>query len=79
MKKLLLVAALVVLAGCDVQPRTNWQTDQKLRQQLFTQCLSSVPAGPSTTVYNDWAEVVEACEEAAYWQSRYDANASKPE
>jgi hypothetical protein len=78
MKKLLLVAALVVLAGCDVYV-PDWQSDQKLRQQLFTQCLGNIPAGPSTAVYNDWAEVVQACEEAAYMQSRYDANASKPE
>lgn len=39
--------------------------DQGLRQQIFMECLRTVPQGPKTTVNNDWAEVVEQCDDAA--------------
>lgn len=39
--------------------------DQTLRQQIFMECLRTVPQGPKTTVNNDWAEVVEQCDDAA--------------
>lgn len=61
------IAAVVVLAGCDA-PRLP-QPDQELRAKIFKECLSAIPKGPERTVYNDWSEVVEACENAAYYQS----------
>ena len=36
--------------------------DQCLRQELFKECMAALPAGPVATKYNDWDEVVRACE-----------------
>jgi hypothetical protein len=59
--------ALLFLVGCDdVYPS---DADQCLRIQLFKDCMAALPAGPKSAHYNDWSEVVEACESAAYYQS----------
>lgn len=68
--KLVLLAILIVLAGCDVktaEPETV--LDQCLRAEIFKQCLAQVPKGPVSTVENPWHKVVEECESAAYHQS----------
>lgn len=31
------------------------------------ECLRTAPAGPQSTKYNDWDEVVEACGSEAYY------------
>lgn len=69
----LLVVALVTV-GCEqkglpsVTPQYKW--DQTKRTTIFMDCLKALPAGPQSTKYNDWDEVVNACESAAYYQSR---------
>lgn len=70
MKHLLMVSALLLsLTGCgEVNPNTI-VTDQCARNQVFMQCMSVLPAGPVTTQYNDWDEVVTACDSVAYYQS----------
>ena len=45
------------------------QADQCIRREVFKECMKSLPAGPASTRYNDWDEVVKACEETAYYQS----------
>lgn len=67
MRITLLAAAfsLVALSGCEHEQRP----DPEIRAERFDSCLKNVPSGPQQTKYNDWAEVVEACESAAYWQS----------
>lgn len=57
--------AASLLAGCDMPKRPVETVDQALRQQIFMECLRTVPQGPKTTVNNDWAEVVEQCDDAA--------------
>jgi hypothetical protein len=66
--KYLMILVVVALAGCGAQGK--WVTDQKERQRIFKECLGALPAGPSSTMYNDWAEVVQKCEDAAYRQSQ---------
>lgn len=73
--KYLVILALLALAGCvkaekPVEPA--WGYDQCARRVLFQQCLQSLPAGPVQAKYNDWEEVVEACEDAARRQSYLD-------
>lgn len=63
----LLIAGL--LAGCEQKPTYTWEPDQTVRAERFDTCLRLLPAGPQATKYNDWAEVVEACADAAYRQS----------
>lgn len=53
--------------------------DQCMRRDLFTQCMKTVPAGPTSVKYNDWEEVVSACENAAYYQSYRKVEFVKPE
>ena len=68
-----LIVILVVLAGCteaDKPKQPTWVTDQCARREIFQQCLKLLPAGPAQTKYNDWDEVVEACSDVAYFQSR---------
>jgi len=43
--------------------------DQCLRTKLFQGCLKALPAGPQSTRYNDWDEVVNACSVYAYKSS----------
>jgi len=67
MKRSLIVLALAAVS-CDPLPGPP-TVDQCLRRDLFERCMKSLPAGPAATQYNDWAEVVEACESAAYHQA----------
>jgi hypothetical protein len=81
MKKIISILAISILAlcimllGCE---RTS-QVDQCMRRDLFTQCMKTVPIGPTTVKYNDWEEVVQACENAAYYQSLRKTEFIKPE
>lgn len=66
MKRLAAVAACVLLlAGCkhDEKPSKATVIDQTVRQQVFLECLKSVPRGPGklTASANDWNEVVNSC------------------
>jgi len=59
---------VVILSGCEPHvPATS--ANQCIRAELFKQCMSILPAGPSTTKYNDWDEVVDSCASSAYYQS----------
>lgn len=76
MKKLTipLFFAVLFLTGCGVPdgieaPGNSTEADQCLRRRIFMECLGALPAGPQETKYNDWDEVVKACESAAYYQS----------
>lgn len=64
-------AALLLLAGCAQSPDELNQKARRgfLRHQYFVECMKLLPAGPVTTRYNDWDEVVSACDTAAYYQS----------
>lgn len=59
---------IVMLVGC-TKP-AKWHEDQDLREQLFFKCLEALPAGPQSTKYNDWDEVVNECGQQAYFLSR---------
>ena len=65
MKQIATLLVVLALAGCDQGLRAN----PEVRAERFDACLKNVPAGPQHTKYNDWAEVVRACESAAYYQS----------
>lgn len=64
--KYAILAILILLFGCK-----EWQVDQLKRHQYFKECMAALPAGPISTKYNDWDEVVEACDNIAYHQSQY--------
>jgi len=78
MKAAVLILCAAALAGCDA-PKQDWGADQCLRAELFQQCLKALPAGPQSTQYNDWDEVVSACASAAYYQSLRKNAFIKPE
>lgn len=73
------LACLFMLLGCSVE-RTN-QPDQCLRQEIFKQCMASLPKGPQsiTAAGNDWDEVVKSCDSTAYYQSIRTTQTIKPE
>lgn len=76
--KLLLGLAVMVLCGCE--QLQSPQPDQLLRHQYFMECLKALPAGPQSTKYNDWDDVVDSCASAAYYQSlQLDKQPFKPE
>ena len=69
-----IVAGLCLcLAGCSPEETKypQWAVDQVMRQGLFKECLRLLPAGPQATKYNDWDEVVGACNDASRQQSMY--------
>lgn len=78
MKKIIALLAALSLSGCmEVPPPPV--ADQCLRAQLFQACMKSLPAGPVSTQYNDWDEVVDSCSNTAYYQSLRRAESIKPE
>lgn len=78
--RLLLAIALLALAGCEKTTYVqDWGADQCLRRELFQSCMKALPAGPQSTHYNDWDEVVKQCENAAYYQSLRKTAHIKPE
>jgi len=48
---------------------TEYCTDQQARFEKFQYCLQNVPKGPTTTMSNDWNEVVKTCGEQATMMS----------
>jgi len=77
MKYIFLLVAVAMLSACNIvaEPGSNasaikYVTDQKLRAERFDACMKALPAGPVSTQYNDWSEVVDSCETAAYRQSQ---------
>lgn len=74
-----MIRALVVMllcVGCSDNPQ---ETDQCMRVELFNNCLKELPAGPVSTKYNDWAEVVEACNNTSFYMSQRKRDYIKPE
>lgn len=71
----------MLLAGCEilVPGEKSSGPDQCIRAELFMRCLEGLPSGPSTTKYNDWDEVVSACQSASYYQSLRTLEQIKPE
>lgn len=70
--------AILFLAGCS-SPITSGP-DQCMRAELFQKCLAAVPKGPERIDNsNDWDEVVQKCESAAYYQSLRQFSQIKPE
>ena len=68
MKAAILLMSLL-LAGCI----PDYQADQCQRQQAFKDCLAMTPTMPSVKVdqsTGDWAEVVNACSNHAYYVSK---------
>lgn len=79
--RLLLAIALLALAGCEQRPAyvQDWGVNQCLRVELFQACMKSLPAGPKSTQYNDWDEVVAQCERTSYAQALRKLVHIKPE
>lgn len=71
MKTLSILIAVAFLAGCENTSGTvsGGYYNQDVRREVFFQCLSSVPNGPMSTKYNDWAEVVAECGSQAQYIS----------
>lgn len=62
----LVLATVVFLAGCDKpMPKPTSGYDQCQRASIFMDCLKNAPAGPHSTKYNDWDEVVDECSTVA--------------
>ncbi len=71
--RVLLICLLAL--GCEAET----VSDQCLRATLFKECMAGLPKGPSSTHYNDWDDVVDSCETAAYYQSLRQRRHIKPE
>ena len=62
-----LLCAILLLSGCDAFRQPKAVTDQKLRREIFFQCLGALPKGPErVSNSNDWDEVVSECGRQAY-------------
>jgi hypothetical protein len=75
---LLVVTAIVALcalliwgisSASDAQRQSVYQTDLALNRELYKECMDHATNGPQSTVYNDWAEVVEQCQQWAHSNS----------
>ena len=52
----------------------RWETDNAIYKEEYYQCINNLPAGPESTVYNDWDEVMEECQYLAHKFSTYCTN-----
>jgi hypothetical protein len=72
MRRLITAAfACAILSGCEEPKYPKYAVDREKRAQVFTSCLQNLPAGPLSTQYNDWDEVVDSCSEVARVSSLY--------
>ena len=51
-----------------------WKTDNVKYKIEYYRCINNLPAGPESTVYNDWDEVMEECQYLARKLSTYCTN-----
>lgn len=70
----LVVGGALALAACEAEIPQEPAARGILRIELQKQCLKNLPAGPNTTQYNDWDEVVAQCSTNSW----YIANECKP-
>jgi len=75
MKYLILLVIVSALTACNPEPGmtgSEWmyQYDLKIRAERFDACMKALPAGPVSTHYNNWSEVVDSCEKASAQQSK---------
>ena len=58
----------VLLVGCGgggVPSSTTPIKDACLQKIYFDDCMEALPAGPTSTKYNDWSEVIAECTDTA--------------
>ena len=73
MKAVWIMSLSLALAGCESAPDLSVKADQCMRQQVFKECMSLTPTMPTVKVdqsTGDWAEVVNACSNHAYYVSK---------
>ena len=59
--------ACKLITSCEFKEETI--QDRCLQRVIFKECMNSLPAGPVSTHYNDWDDVVGACEKVAWHKS----------
>lgn len=72
LKKLTLLTSLLLITSCEIayrEDKDSTMPDKCLEREIFKECMKSLPAGPTSTHYNDWDEVVHQCGLIAYYQS----------
>jgi len=78
MKAILCVIAFGVVfiggLGYALYKMPAWKTDNVKYKTEYYQCINNLPAGPESTVYNDWDEVMEECQYIARKLSMYCTN-----
>lgn len=52
----------------------RFDIDKKIYKEEYYRCINNLPAGPESTVYNDWDEVMEECQYLAQKFSSYCTN-----
>ena len=65
--KILIPLILTICCSCEFKEETI--QDRCLQRVIFKECMNSLPAGPVSTHYNDWDDVVGACEKVAWNKS----------
>jgi hypothetical protein len=68
LKNLKILIGLILITSCEPEDRTI--QDRCLQREIFKECMNSLPAGPVSTHYNDWDEVVKECGTIAWSHSR---------
>ena len=81
MKIILMALAITILSGCTESMEADRVVrDQCLRREIFKECMSLLPKGPTVIgTSNDWDEVVSACESVAAYQALRKNKFIKPE
>jgi len=86
-KLLMLVVMLLTACGQHSSESTAYASDVNdvivkdvcMQREVFNECMKALPAGPQSTKYNDWDEVVKECRHTARYLSERRRKFVKPE
>jgi len=73
------VSFMIWVMAVDYKEARSVDVDQCMRIELFNSCMKRLPAGPQSTKYNDWDEVVNQCNRVSLQQSVRKIENIKPE
>jgi hypothetical protein len=77
--KVILAVLALIMAGCETPVANPWVVDECLNREIYRECMALLPKGPDKTVYNDWDDVIDECNDRAYYRSQKRASQVKPE
>lgn len=65
MSKIIIITFVILFVCCKNETTYKVAIDQKLRRELFCECLKTVPQTPEVMGKSDWSKIVNECSDYA--------------